>query len=376
MPTTTSETKYTTSRTYTSNDSGKTWKLSSTTVRSYHKRQKTWPVSVKRAYPTDLFLSGTGRTVSSVLTNDSRYTNWSWSFPAYMYEDDLVHRLFPFSWATEPDAGIDMELVYNKIRDDVRQGAVNLAQNLVEYRKTAKLFVDLAKVVATKGKSLVKRHPQIRKGTLNSYSKDASAAYLQYVYGISPLCSDMADAYQQLRNRVNHPIFIQGVESRKATATRTGIMGPNSTVHQCQARWTTEKKVHARCQWRAYLNRSAVMSSVTAYGFTNPLSVGYELIPFSFVVDWWCNLGDVLASLDNLILVDKLYVINSRSTRVAKFLDVIPSKHATSGTAFQYTRTDVRNAPVQISRIATLKYKPSVSLRHVLNGTALLNALR
>lgn len=115
---------------------------------------------------------------------------------------------------------------------------------------------------------------------------------------------------------------------------------------------------------------------MVAYGFANIPALAYESTPFSFVLDWWVNLGEVLASLDNLLLLDKLYVIDSSSDRVFKQVDTIPSKYISEGSGLWISRTDARSAPVEISRVATLRYKPSVSLKHILNGTALINSLR
>ena len=38
--------------------------------------------------------------------------------------------------------------------------------------------------------------------------------------------------------------------------------------------------------------------NLAATGFSNPLNLGWELVPFSFVVDWFVGIGNYLSSLD------------------------------------------------------------------------------
>jgi hypothetical protein len=52
-------------------------------------------------------------------------------------------------------------------------------------------------------------------------------------------------------------------------------------------------------------------------GFTNPVSLAWELLPFSFVVDWFLPIGPYLESLDSwggLILLDGCETTFSRGS--------------------------------------------------------------
>jgi hypothetical protein len=50
-------------------------------------------------------------------------------------------------------------------------------------------------------------------------------------------------------------------------------------------------------------------------GFINPLSVAWELVPFSFVVDWFGNVGQVLASFSDFAGLSQ---VNPRTTTFQK----------------------------------------------------------
>lgn len=52
--------------------------------------------------------------------------------------------------------------------------------------------------------------------------------------------------------------------------------------------------------------RNEALDNMSQMGLTNPLLVAWELVPFSFVADWFVNLSDILAQLD--VWVGKQFV--------------------------------------------------------------------
>lgn len=360
-------------------DNGKTWRYPSVTPWSFYERQLVWPPVSWRTKPTEMFLNGTPRVTSSVITADTGFDYEVDTYPKRRYRNMSVLSVMRQDWATAPVLEtIDDELVYNKIRSDVRGEATNLAQMMAEYSQTAKLFLDLAQAVTSRGRSLLRRVPRgaFSGKKVSGYSQAASDLYLQYTYGISPLCGDMVNAYDELKNRVQQPPFLSGVESRSKRAVKAGPLDLALGVGSARGTYDWLKTERRRYQWRAYINPNDLMNVFTSHGFSNPLAVGYELVPFSFVLDWWVNMGDVLASLDNLILLDKLVVLKSTTERsffMCQTGGQIVTRH---GAGRSLRRTDTRLQPVQISRVNSLRYKPSVSYKHIMNGVALVNSLR
>lgn len=338
-------------------------------------RETDWPVTTPRKRPTDLFYQGTARTSKSTVVGDS---GWSYDEGHYgRYRNYPVSTSYLFSSVQVPSLAVDRELVYNKIRGQLRNGGTNLAMALAEYRQTAKLFYDLVEAFTTRGKSLVKAAPRAL-GERKRYwspTRTAANAHLAWQYGVSPLINDMNSAIAELKKRMDAPIYLSGVETRAIRGQWTNqSINQNTTVAPKSARGECYKTVLLRSQWRARLNKNFLLSSLAAHGFTNPIALAYNLVPYSFVIDWWVNVGDVLESLDNLLIADDLYVIDSTSSRTAK--RVMTTAGFVNGEAFQYIRQDSREAPKAISRVSSLRYKPSVSRTHILNGLALLRNFR
>lgn len=355
-------------------------------------RQVTYPVTSSRPRPSDLFLNGTNRTVSTVTQTDTGFNFRNGDYSGFTgYKDFPVTDVYiPFNQVRytdysgqtligDPVNSISRAAMYNAIRNEIRGNATNLANMLGEYKQTAQLFFDLAQVVRTRGRSLLKRHPGIRgKRRMVDIPSSAANAHLQFNYGIRPLAQDLGNAAGEIMQRTTYPTFIEGTIKRREVVRNVGCLNASAsgiTTHRALSNVSVDLRLRTR--WRAYLNQSMIQNTLAAHGMLNPASLVWELLPFSFVVDWWINFGDALASLDNLLMYEKLMVIDSSSKRRSEYIDTLPtSRVLTKGQGWHYSRTDTRSSPFEISMIVTPQYKPSVSFQHITNGLALLQQLR
>jgi hypothetical protein len=338
--------------------------------------ERTFPLTVTRKIPPDPFIGGTSRSTSSVL----QYASTCTAGYRQSASDFRIRTGLPGSqwWSTsngkDPTLPLaNYEPMFNTIRSGLRRDAVNLAMAVAEYRKTAALFGSLARGVSSRGRSLAAALKQ-RSGV--------SKTWLGFQYGVKPAVNDILGSIDELKNACAQPVFLHGVESRKEREMLQSVVRHSSTYHAFDGHLESHLQRRLRVRWRAEYNPNAVFNVLVAHGFTNPFALAYELIPYSFVLDWWINVGEVLASLDNLLLFDKLAVITSDSTTRARYINS-PGYIDSSGKNFvrphswtRITRTDSRASPRYISMINTLQYKPSVSLTHILNGLALLRVAR
>ena len=348
---------------------------------------RTYDATVRRPRPTDLFMGGTSR---SYTTYGNRNAQFDWrttdpgnsgqlwtNYPVLvMYPDSGGNRVDSSGASIpDPDSSLNRERLYNRIRNDLRGQEVNLGNMLGEYRQTAQLFLDMARVVSSRGKSLLKRHPGIHpKRGKPDLSGSAANAWLQFQYGIKPLAQDLGTAAGEIVSSINQrPPFIEGKVRQRNRATGSGYILPNSTIF---SRWglsdVTRESVQAT-RYRAYFSGNPLVACLAQHGLLNPAALAWELTPYSFVVDWFFNVGDVLASMDNLLIYDSLWVIDSSSERRYEYVQPnIRPNVLSRPVAFRYRRTDTRSAPHTISLVCTPAYKPGISVGHILNGMALL----
>lgn len=351
-------------------------------------RSRTTPATVSRARPSDLFLSGTARTVSSSVISPQVF---SWQTGLYqggsLYKGYVVSDMWPHGTSksrysdiectktiSAPATSVDRTAMYNSVRNSIREEATNLANMLGEYRETAQTFLDLAKIVSSRGKSLLKRHKSGLNAGKVSVASTAAHHRLAWEYGIRPLANDIGTSVAELTSAIKvRPPFKQGVVRRRSRAANVGYKLPSSTIFSGRGISEMISEVSYKTTWRAVLNQNALLLCLADHGLLNPASVAWEVMPYSFVIDWWFNVGDVLASLDNLLICDKLYVLDSTSTKTFEYITPAPYANTLStSTSFRCDRSDVRSAPTEISRVSSFAYKPSLSLGHILNGMSLL----
>jgi hypothetical protein len=336
-------------------------------------RSRTTPTTVKRKRPVDLFAGGTGRTTSSSYASSTTGTHSTDSGKQLRVGVPLL-TVYPAPSSSEYPALPTLEWVTleNRARAAIRDDATNLAMALAEYRQTAKLFLSAARAVSSKGKSLA---------AAVTARKGVSKTWLGFQYGVKPLVSDILGSIEDLKKAAAQPIYINGTETRVERAFEQRVEDHVAVHWRWRSYQDFSQNRYQRLRWRARFNPNPVFNCLVKHGFGNPFSLAYELIPYSFVLDWWINVGEVLASLDNLLLIDELKTIRSVRTTRGWFVSSggveMPSdSHLDSHGGSRVSRTDVRSAPINISPIAVLRYKPSVSLTHILNGLALLNVAR
>jgi hypothetical protein len=100
------------------------------------------------------------------------------------------------------------------------------------------------------------------------------------------------------------------------------------------------------------------------------LALAWELIPYSFVVDWLFPVGDYLSSLDALVGVSDL------SYYTVDHIDKVMVGSAHGGVWRGELRYYYRTPPATNLPLPRFGYKPSVSSTKVANGIALLKQLR
>lgn len=142
-----------------------------------------------------------------------------------------------------------------------------------------------------------------RRGILNT----AAEEYLQYVYGLKPLMQDVYTGVEILKKVTADPILLKGV----GKATRDAKVSPGGgTLDQYSSyrrlSGQGKKKVKATIWARLDPNFSG-LRALNQMGLINPASLAWELMPYSFVVDWFIPVGHVLNALSarvGLIFVD------------------------------------------------------------------------
>lgn len=229
----------------------------------------------------------------------------------------------------------------------------NLFESLAEIRQTTKL---LRRPFSSANRLLQ------RGETLRSKGKSAAECWLQYRYGWLPLVRDIGTVMDGLKKRVGN---------KRMTSRGTANFGRTSvTSHVRGTSGSGDYIVYYQKQTSDFVDSRAM--SLDEYYVTvldnvglstkNLVSLPWELIPYSFVADWFLNLGDVLKALIPLPGVKPLGSCVT-TTRVTQTNWNILNASANAG------KTIVRQPSGQVTVKATTKTRtpaiqPSLLIRN------------
>lgn len=163
----------------------------------------------------------------------------------------------------------------------------NIPLFLAEYTKTIDMIQNAVK--------LIKR--QLKQ------KKNIESAWLEYRYGWRTLCMDIHDACKALYDARQHGVRqkvkvtstyeCSGMEDRVVTSH----CYPYGSIPAVSASGTQKFGVTMTLNY----TESLALARLQQFGITNPAALIWELIPFSFVIDWFVSVGDFISSLDTFV---------------------------------------------------------------------------
>jgi hypothetical protein len=117
--------------------------------------------------------------------------------------------------------------------------------------------------------------------------------WLEYHFGWEPLIKDVYDAIEVVNEPLKQFMRVRG----SARVIHQGTLNFNFGSVTRKGWWVGHYVGHQGCSVRTIQN--STIHSLEQWGVLNPLSLAWETVPFSFVVDWFVNVGDVLRSVSD-----------------------------------------------------------------------------
>jgi hypothetical protein len=191
-------------------------------------------------------------------------------------------------------------------------GAAETAVAWVERYKTLSLMATSASRLI---RILRSARQSIRRGSaikdLREFSRemsfdDALNAWMEYRYGWRPLLYDVANHQTAIANILNDTGQYWKARARSdhsgAVSLSNVDLGDSLYTNPAQSYFKGNvtaypRRVGAFAGYFYKIDQSAINPSLYWLGFQSPTNVLWELVPYSFVVDWFANVGDYLTSL-------------------------------------------------------------------------------
>jgi len=266
-----------------------------------------------------------------------------------------------------------------KARVKMKRTDVNLGVAFAERKATANLLGDTATKLGKSFSALKKGQVRKAMNLLGISSKkgeprgsNAPNKWLELQYGWKPLLSDVYGAAKALEGRdpsdwrVTSKAAVKGspiIRTFQWTFGQAGFM-------QAQALNKAYCRIDA-------LPENAGTIALTSLGITNPALIIWELVPYSFVVDWALPVGAWLESLDVMLGYESAYTSTSLFSEAAwdgvgkseSYLNVNFINKYKESKRLKYLQRDAASG---IPMPTFPRIKDPRSLGHMANGLSLL----
>lgn len=277
-----------------------------------------------------------------------------------------------------------------RLLDQLKGEGTNIANMFAERKQTFNLIADTAIRLARTVRDLkrgdissaVRRMAGDPRSARKLRGKDIADQWIGLQYGWKPLLSDVYGLVTGLHERetaLRPKIFhATGSDYRNAPSANFWV-----NAHGVSEPWGVRRTV-VNCKYTVQAFPNAALASPAALGLTNPLVPLWEIIPWSFVVDWFLPVGNYLEQLSadhGWTFHNGCLSVLETNTEVAHKNDF--HSYADPAQHWDYTRRhSIEGNWKSVSFSRSLlggfpspplpKFKNPISTAHVLNSIALL----
>lgn len=180
------------------------------------------------------------------------------------------------------------ERCYSKLRAKLYRGSASLGVTAATYKEARGMIVDRYRTLTTKADNLLasalvsESRYSWRRGFRSRHLENLSSLHLEIIFGWTPLLQDIVAATTSVIQKSDERTFVT-VSDQSQTLYKAGI----DTWH-CEARVSYSAGVVIQ-------NRNAWLAERA--GLINPLTVAWDLVPWSFVVNMFVNTGQLVQSV-------------------------------------------------------------------------------
>jgi hypothetical protein len=161
--------------------------------------------------------------------------------------------------------------------------------------------IDLSVSIAERGQtiSMLKKATKVVSYIRSFHPKRWGDKWLEYQYGWRPLIQDVYNSATQLKNGVQKKTrTIASAKTTKVSKETRGFAPSGSLVKETLL-YNISQRTRYDVKWDI---KPSVIASIGDWSSLNPASIAWELTPYSFVIDWFIDIGGYLRNLETALL--------------------------------------------------------------------------
>jgi hypothetical protein len=296
--------------------------------------------------------------------------------------------------------------VVRKLAEHAAADVNNVAQDFVQYRQTTRMIANSATRIAASVRALkaldfkrassVLFHNTGRRDTRQgnpTVSKSLANNWLELQYGWKPLLLDIDGSMRALAQFVQAQPTVRTVRASKVSEvwstwpvrylsqpSEVGVPVPSPFPPIGKGDRYVRTQVRGALRYRPDSRHTSFLSQT---GFTSPVNLAWELLPWSFVVDWFLPIGPYLESFSSFEGMDFVdgsityysHIVDHSRVAYNGALAYTPSYDSRVRALYDYElfaveRVKLTGFPGSLQP----QFKNPVTTTHALNALALLRA--
>jgi len=200
----------------------------------------------------------------------------------------------------------------SKLQGKVARMSVNLAQAYGERRQTVGLLTESVKRLAFAAKAVKNGNFGYAMHLFANYGRPARGVthfkqtannlanyWLEFQYGWRPLLSDITGSLEAIAGAYANYKPIRFEAFYEASSAKKRFFGDLPLAPGWKVSFDIWEDVTERARYVLEVEEEqSVMQSLASTGVTNPALLAWELLPYSFVVDWFLPVGNYLQQLE------------------------------------------------------------------------------
>ncbi len=273
-----------------------------------------------------------------------------------------------------------LEQCYDKLIERTRASidlSIDIAQRNQAVAMVAKAYNIVSYVRKQPLKALKKSYEYFRTRGSKGVGKDIGGLWLEYTYGLSPLAGTLYDTAVHLGRNIEPSMKVDVKSTSKRKATKVDSNNPN-----LPGTWTSTHESSTRCRYVLRLKMGTEADQLIG-NFTslNPVSFAWENLPFSFVADWFYDIGGHLRNLETSIVYGNTFLGGYRTITMKYKSKTEVKLDETSGTSYRRILCTGEREAMQKRRLVlpgypspyTPRFQCDLGSGRMLNAAALLS---